>query len=920
MQRAAKKENTVITVASGKGGVGKTNISLNLALCLLNGGRRVCLLDADIGAANVDVLLGLYPDRSLMDFLETDCALTDVMLEGPGALRIVPGGSALGRLAELRDEERGRLAEALRYLEGYDALVIDAPAGISDLVMRLLAVASVPIIVIVPEPTSLTDAYSLLKACHQQDLGGPAFIVVNQAKSAKHAHKVYQKFEQAVQKFLQLPIEPLGYILSDSHVPEAVSKQDPIVDLFPDSPASVCLRRIAASVVSHQDRLAGPGALETLFGPEPSDPETGDTKNESEPQQSGGAKKPAWPASAATQSSSEIVGLLIKEGDISDAQAEYARKVQEKLDNPKRLLDVLKDLGYVQEGQVREALFKNRTGIRLGSLLMELGYITEKQLNASLNQQAQGGKKKRLGEILIENNHITEYDLAQVLSMNFGISYLEPKLDMLDFGLMEKASQQFFQSHLLLPLGVQDGETKIVMADPLDKSALEAAEHLFGPHISPSITMRRFISDALEAYDAFKHNKPRIESEKSEVTEVADRLIQEALDKQASDIHIEPLKNRLRVRLRRDGSLIHHTDISKDLESALISRIKVMASADITEKRRHQDGRILLGSAENGGEVDIRVSFYVTLFGEKVVMRILNKKPELYRIKDLGMGSKTLTRFKEDVLDLPSGVVIITGPTGAGKTTTLYASINYANNPDTNIITAEEPVEYVIEGISQCSIDQKIGLTFEETLRHMLRQDPDIIILGEIRDKFSAESAIQAALTGHKVLTTFHTEDSIGGLLRLMNMDIETFLISSTVVSVVAQRLLKKVCPHCRKDYAPSAKDLRQLRYAPESIKGYGFQIGGGCQRCDYTGYLGRTGVFELLVLNEFIKEAILQRKTSYEIRRISIETTGLVTLLEDGLAKAAKGITSIPEVIKQLPLLEAPRPLDQIYRIIGDI
>jgi len=345
-----------------------------------------------------------------------------------------------------------------------------------------------------------------------------------------------------------------------------------------------------------------------------------------------------------------------------------------------------------------------------------------------------------------------------------------------------------------------------------------------------------------------------------------------------------------------------------------------MASADITEKRRHQDGRILLGSAENGDEVDIRVSFYVTLFGEKVVMRILNKKPELYRIKDLGMGSKTLARFKEDVLDLPSGVVIITGPTGAGKTTTLYASINYANNPDTNIITAEEPVEYVIEGISQCSIDPKIGLTFEETLRHMLRQDPDIIILGEIRDKFSAESAIQAALTGHKVLTTFHTEDSIGGLLRLMNMDIETFLISSTVVSVVAQRLLKKVCPYCRKDYPPSAKELRQVRYRPESIQGYRFQIGSGCQRCDHTGYLGRTGVFELLVLNEYVKEAILQRKTSYEIRRISIETTGLVTLLEDGLAKAAKGITSIPEVIRQLPLLEAPRPLDQIYRIIGDI
>jgi type IV pilus assembly protein PilB len=284
------------------------------------------------------------------------------------------------------------------------------------------------------------------------------------------------------------------------------------------------------------------------------------------------------------------------------------------------------------------------------------------------------------------------------------------------------------------------------------------------------------------------------------------------------------------------------------------------------------------------------------------------------------MGPKMLDRFREDVLELPSGVVIITGPTGTGKTTTLYAAINYCNRADTNIITAEEPVEYVIEGIAQCSINPKIGVTFEETLRHMMRQDPDIIILGEIRDKFSAESAIQAALTGHKVLTTFHTEDSIGGLLRLMNMDIEAFLISSTVVSVVAQRLLKRICPYCKKPYILNAKDLRRLNYANLDLRRYAFQVGSGCEHCGFTGYRGRTGVFELLVLNEYVKEAILNRKTSYEIRRISIETTGLVTLLEDGIAKAAKGITSISEVLRHLPLLEAPRPIDQINRLLGEI
>jgi type IV pilus assembly protein PilB len=317
--------------------------------------------------------------------------------------------------------------------------------------------------------------------------------------------------------------------------------------------------------------------------------------------------------------------------------------------------------------------------------------------------------------------------------------------------------------------------------------------------------------------------------------------------------------------------------------------------------------------------LDIRVSFYVTIFGEKVVMRLLTKKAELFKVSDLGLGSKMLSRFTEEVLETPSGVVLITGPTGAGKTTTLYASINYCNKVDTNIVTAEEPVEYVIEGIAQCPIDPKIGLTFEETLRHILRQDPDIIILGEIRDKLSAESAIQAALTGHKVFTTFHTEDTIGGLLRLMNMDIETFLISSTVVCVVAQRLLKRVCPSCRKSYTVNARELRRLKYDSQSLRGYDFQLGEGCRDCDFTGYRGRVAVFELLVLNEYVKEAIRQHKTSYEIRRISVETSGLVTLVEDGLAKAAKGVTSVPEVLRQLPILESPRPLDQILRLVGE-
>ncbi|RKZ13964.1 secretion system protein E, partial [bacterium] len=260
----------------------------------------------------------------------------------------------------------------------------------------------------------------------------------------------------------------------------------------------------------------------------------------------------------------------------------------------------------------------------------------------------------------------------------------------------------------------------------------------------------------------------------------------------------------------------------------------------------------------------------------------------------------------------------VTGPTGSGKTTTLYGAINYLNNPNTSIITAEDPVEYVIEGINQCSINSKIGITYEETLRHIVRQDPDVIVIGEIRDKFSADTAIQAALTGHKVLTTFHTEDSIGGLLRLLHMDIEAFLISSTVVCVVAQRLLRRVCDQCGQDHPLAPDEIRRLGYNPAEVRKLVFQQGKGCPSCNFLGYRGRVGIYEILVLTEPVRDALIHRKTSYEIRRICAESTGMVTLLEDGLVKAATGLTSFDEIIRTLPRLDKPRPLAELNRLLG--
>lgn len=407
-------------------------------------------------------------------------------------------------------------------------------------------------------------------------------------------------------------------------------------------------------------------------------------------------------------------------------------------------------------------------------------------------------------------------------------------------------------------------------------------------------------------------------SSKSEVsvTELVNSIILKATSCGVSDIHIEPMTDRLRVRFRQDGVLIHYKDFPREIIPPLTSRIKIMCKADIAEKRRHQGGRIDFKSA--GEEIDLRVSFFVTVHGEKIVMRLLKRQAHLLSIEDIGMPSRMLTRFRDEALDCPSGVVLVTGPTGSGKTTTVYSCIHYLNKPDVSITTAEEPVEYVVDGIAQCSIDPKINLTFEETLRHIVRQDPDVIVIGEIRDTFSAQVAVQAALTGHKVLTTFHTEDSIGGLVRLMNMEVDVFLISSTVVCVLAQRLLRKVCPACKMPYQITPADLRILGYSPKDIQHGNFQKGLGCGECSYTGYKGRIAVHEMLILDEAVRDAILEKKTSYQIRKIGIESTGLVTLMETGIALAATGITTLQEVVRCLPRLHKPRPLPILRSLLG--
>jgi type IV pilus assembly protein PilB len=621
------------------------------------------------------------------------------------------------------------------------------------------------------------------------------------------------------------------------------------------------------------------------------------------------------PLPEAAAGKNQIVELLVREKILTAKQVEYASRVLGKIETSRSMLDVLKQLNFVDDDQIKDTVRRSRVPMCIGNLLVELGYIAYEDAQRALKIKSAYQNHKKLGEILLDQRLIDERSLIDALSQQMGFPHIEPEFSEIDQKLFGSVNPKWYEKHEVIPIRKEEGGVLVAFADPLDRMDLEAVKLAFGDKFIPAIARKSAIKQAVRRCLTGAGRQKISPSDENSIIKLVDDILLAAIEQDASDIHIEPLKESMRVRFRRDGVLINFQEFQVDILPALTNRIKVMCDVDITEKRRHQGGRFNFDYP--GGQVDLRVSFYVTVHGEKIVLRLLNRKGVLINIDDIGLSPRMLARFKDDALYLPSGVILITGPTGSGKTTTVYSCINHINTPETSIITAEEPVEYVIDGIAQCSINPKINLTYEETLRHIVRQDPDVIVIGEIRDRFSAEVAVQAALTGHKVLTTFHTEDSIGGLVRLLNMNIEAFLISSTVVSVMAQRLLRKICPKCAAAYRPKPADLQRLGYMPGDIKGAEFRKGHGCSQCQYTGYRGRVGVFELLILNEEVRSAIIEQKTSQEIRTISIESTGLVTLLEDGIIKAAAGLTTIDELLRSLPRLQKPRSLAELRRLL---
>jgi type IV pilus assembly protein PilB len=546
---------------------------------------------------------------------------------------------------------------------------------------------------------------------------------------------------------------------------------------------------------------------------------------------------------------------------------------------------------------------------------MREGLLTEAQLDAALNEQARVGKQ--LGRILIESGTISETDLVRTLAKQVGLEYFDLGDATIDPSAVSLVSESIARRYQAIAVGWEEGKLVVAMADPSNVFALDDIRAITGHEVktvvaSPSelaATIDRYFrvdaevdTVAQAAADEYSENEDL--SSVSEVLEDApivkfvNLLITQAVNDRASDIHVEPTENDLRIRFRIDGVLHEVMRSPRSIQAGVISRLKVMAEINIAERRIPQDGRISLKVA--GRSVDLRVATLPIVHGEKVVMRILDKGQALLRLEDLGFLPETLERFST-AYHKPYGTILVTGPTGSGKSTTLYATLNILNESHRNIITVEDPVEYRLAGINQVQVHPRAGLTFASALRSILRADPDVILVGEIRDRETAVIAIEAALTGHLVLSTLHTNSAASTPMRLVEMGVEPFLVTSAIDCVVAQRLARRLCDHCKEAYQPTEAELVEAGWVPEELSGSDWptlQRAVGCSSCGKTGYRGRFAIHEVLLLSEELERMIIERRSTDDLVKVAV-MEGMISLKKDGLRKVGLGLTSLEEIFR---------------------
>ncbi len=551
----------------------------------------------------------------------------------------------------------------------------------------------------------------------------------------------------------------------------------------------------------------------------------------------------------------------------------------------------------------------------LADRLIEQKIVTPDQMEKA--KKASVEKQTGLGSQMVRLGYVSQEVLVDFLSKSLNVPYVNLSDYDIDPKAVSLVSPELARRFKFVPLFRVEDTVTIAMADPLDLFALDRIKFETGHKVAPVIcseksvmaaidrfhprmgdlteALEQFERSAVEFEDEEKLSKAQLEriAEGMPVVRLVNTLINQAIQNQASDIHIEPREDDVSVRMRVDGVLRRVTSLPKRICLPLVSRIKIMSRLDITQRRKPQDGRISF--KYQGDPIDLRVSVYPTILGEKIVIRVLDLRKARLKLEDLGMPAGVRHQF-EELIRRPNGIILVTGPTGSGKTTTLYAALNSINSEDVNIITVEDPVEYHLENVAQANVDEKYGITFAEALRSMLRQDPNVILVGEIRDGETAQLAVRAALTGHLVFSTLHTRNAVGAITRLLDQGAEPFLISSTLLAVLAQRLVRVLCPECRRSYCPSDDTLKELGQKRED--GMVFYEARGCSACDNKGYRGRTALYELLVPTQQIHQMIMNKASAEEIKKALAET-GTRTLMDEGIEKVKEGVTTVEEVLK---------------------
>ncbi|MBS0262761.1 MAG: Flp pilus assembly complex ATPase component TadA [Planctomycetes bacterium] len=558
---------------------------------------------------------------------------------------------------------------------------------------------------------------------------------------------------------------------------------------------------------------------------------------------------------------------------------------------------------------------------RLGQILVDLGYINEDQLWDILEEQKQSPGEV-IGRVAIRMGLVSDNQVSEALAEQWGMQVVNLKDTTIPQKVLELVPETMASIYKIMPFSLKNDVLTVAMADPQNLAALDDLRNFLGYDVRGAVSNPADIQAAIERYYADKQesiedvisgleemDEDDDSNDKSydlaSLEEMADAapirkllnmVLLLAIKDQASDIHFEPFEDEFKIRVKADGVLYEMVPPPRHLANAIVSRIKVMSNLDIAERRLPQDGRIELNVG--GNSVDLRVSVLPTLFGESVVMRVLDRTVVQLDLNKIGFDPGTLSRFRR-MIRKPNGIVLVTGPTGSGKTTTLYSVLNELNEIGTKIITTEDPVEYEIFGLIQVPVNAEIDVTFANVLRAILRHDPDIVLVGEIRDYETAEIAVQSALTGHLVFSTLHTNDAPTAITRLRDMGIPPFLITATIESVLAQRLVRKICVECRTQFEPSDELLMELQLPLEQARKYKFYYGRGCQRCNNTGYKGRTGVYELMEVNDDVRDLITSDASVDDIRNLA-RSQGMTSLREAGLKLIFDGITTIDEVVRE--------------------